>query len=417
MTVFESPRPTKDPSVANVSVTVQPNMPGIRSAGKDEKLGHLPVRNLWAMTDSASLKELDPSTLEPIGLSSQKALHPDLKGPLSCAHTMSDPATGDVYNYNLALGPNPTYRIFRTSAATGETEILAVLSGKGVKPAYLHSFFMTEDFVILCIWNAHFSHKGLKILSEQNLLDAISPFDKSEPNRWFVVDRKHGHGVVAEFQSPAAFCFHTVNAWQVGKDGKTDIMCEYVEYENTDVLHSLYYSNLLSSSEQAVTFNDEKGESSLGCLTQYRLSDIGNSPLKHGKDVPTAERVLQIPKRMAGDLPTINPNFEMRVSRYVYTTIHRGFSAFVDGLSKVDTVTKEVSYWDNQKGHTPGEAIFVPDPEGVNEDDGVLLSVVLDGFKETSYLVCLDARTMEEIGRADCGCPVGFGFHGAHIKA
>jgi torulene dioxygenase len=44
------------------------------------------------------------------------------------------------------------------------------------------------------------------------------------------------------------------------------------------------------------------------------------------------------------------------------------------------------------------------------------LSVVLDGFKETSYLVCLDARTMKEIGRANCGVPVGFGFHGAHIK-
>jgi torulene dioxygenase len=107
----------------------------------------------------------------------------------------------------------------------------------------------------------------------------------------------------------------------------------------------------------------------------------------------------------------------MKENRYVYTTVHRGFSAFVDGLSKVDTVTKEALYWDNQKGHTPGEAIFVPDPEGTDEDDGVLLSVVLDGFKEMSYLVCLDAKTMKEIGRAECGCPVGFGFHGTHLKA
>jgi torulene dioxygenase len=58
----------------------------------------------------------------------------------------------------------------------------------------------------------------------------------------------------------------------------------------------------------------------------------------------------------------------------------------------------------------------VPSPEGVDEDDGVLLSVVLDGFDETSYLVCLDTRTMKELGRAECDWAVGIGTHGAHIQ-
>ena len=55
------------------------------------------------------------------------------------------------------------------------------------------------------------------------------------------------------------------------------------------------------------------------------------------------------------------------------------------------------------------------DPEGGGEDEGVLLSVVLDGFRERSYLLCLDARTMREVGRADLGAVVGFGFHGIHV--
>jgi torulene dioxygenase len=52
----------------------------------------------------------------------------------------------------------------------------------------------------------------------------------------------------------------------------------------------------------------------------------------------------------------------------------------------------------------------------VDEDDGVLLSVVLDGFKETSYLLCLDARTMKELERAECDGAVGIGTYGVPIQ-
>lgn len=43
---------------------------------------------------------------------------------------------------------------------------------------------------------------------------------------------------------------------------------------------------------------------------------------------------------------------------------------------------------------SPGEAIFLPDPEGKGEgeDEGILLSVVLDGVAGKSYLLVLDAK-------------------------
>jgi torulene dioxygenase len=76
--------------------------------------------------------------------------------------------------------------------------------------------------------------------------------------------------------------------------------------------------------------------------------------------------------------------------------------------------TQEALIWNNPKAHTPGEAIFVPRPGGTEEDAGVLLSVVLNGSTGTSYLLCLDARTMTEMGRAEVGMAIGFGFHGVH---
>ena len=47
------------------------------------------------------------------------------------------------------------------------------------------------------------------------------------------------------------------------------------------------------------------------------------------------------------------------------------------------------------------------DPEGTEEDDGACLSGALDGRRGRSYLLCLDARTFEEVVRP-------FGFHGSH---
>lgn len=71
-----------------------------------------------------------------------------------------------------------------------------------------------------------------------------------------------------------------------------------------------------------------------------------------------------------------------------------------------------------KRGHSPGEPIFVPNPSAdpeVQEDDGILLSVVLDGFKGTSYLLVLDAKTLEELATAEVGGVVGIGFHGQHV--
>jgi torulene dioxygenase len=202
-------------------VTIAPNVPGIGTVEKsNNKAGNEgpEINNLVCFTDATTIKTLDPETLEPMGVTDQRSLHPDLSGPLSCAHAHFDPVTGDVYNFNLALGTSPTYRLFRTIRATGKTEVLATIS-KGLQAAYIHSFFLTEEYVILAIWPSYFASGGVKMLWERNILDAISPWNSKNETKWLVVDRKHGKGLVANFSSPASFSFHSVNAWQEQRDG------------------------------------------------------------------------------------------------------------------------------------------------------------------------------------------------------
>ena len=52
-----------------------------------------------------------------------------------------------------------------------------------------------------------------------------------------------------------------------------------------------------------------------------------------------------------------------------------------------------------------------------DEDAGVLLSVVLNAETERSFLLVLDAATLEELARAEAPHAIPFGFHGQFARA
>ena len=441
----------------NIGVTLSVNPPGLTPDassddgsvdGQDQRHAS-DVRSLWAKTDSALFKQIDPETLEPLGIATQDVLHPDLTGPLSAAHAKSDPHTGDIFNYNLEMGAQATYRVFRVSADTGETDILATITD--AEAAYLHSLMITRNHVVLCVWGGRYAYHGLKMLVEKNILDALAPFDPTKPAKWYVIDKGgggDGGGLVATYTSDPFFCFHTVNAWEEPSESESesvsesddpdaiDIVAELVAYENVDVLKRFYYDNLLSTAPASRGYMGEKGDSSRPQLTRWRLGSVPSKPEASAEGTQPQQSQQQqqqqqqqplpprrahqqwaAPRAASPELPVINPGYRTIPHRFVYGIADRGKSTFFDGLVKFDTCTQKAVYWERH-GHSPGEPIFVPDPAGYDEDDGVLLSVVLDGPNDHSYLVCLDATDMRELGRAMLdGVVIAFGFHGAHVPA
>lgn len=154
----------------------------------------------------------------------------------------------------------------------------------------------------------------------------------------------------------------------------------------------------------ATIAEDADGKTSVPQLARYRLSNIRRKSFIRGRQqqkMPQAGLVFRTPKFHTGELPSMIPRFKMKKNRYVWSIVNRGYSTFLDRISKFGLKTKEVLYWDNPQGHTLGEAIFVPNPNGVNEDDGVILSVILDGCKETSYLVSMELGERSVIGLLD----------------
>ncbi|RHZ56142.1 putative dioxygenase [Aspergillus thermomutatus] len=406
-TVFEPSGFNSNPQLVNANVTVVANMPGMLKHGPAVPASSQ-FKVLTCLTDANQITHAEPETLEPLAASTQQELHPELKGQLSCAHPQFDPETGDVYNYNLHLGARGTFRVYRTSASTSKTEVIATIS---TKPAYIHSFFLTEDYIILCIWPSYFKGFGASILWERNMLDAMK-FDPTAQTQWFVVDRRGQRGVVAKFVSPPFFAFHTINAFQEPESKHTvNIICDVVQYANMDVLHRAYYKDILSTDGEVSNFALKRSETPM--TVRYRLPRV---PIQSTvRTVAAAERVFEFE---SGELPTINPRFAAKRARYHYCTVNRGRTSFFDAIGKVDLETQTVEYWESETApHTPSEPIFIPDGTGEAEDAGYLLSVVLNGETGTSYLVCLDARTMTEVGRAEHNHAISFGLHENYYSA
>ena len=87
----------------------------------------------------------------------------------------------------------------------------------------------------------------------------------------------------------------------------------------------------------------------------------------------------------------------------------------LDRIVKVDTTDGSHRAW-HEPGSYPGEPVFVRDPDARSEDDGVLLSVTLDAARERSYLLVLDAGSLEELARATVPHAIPFGFHGQFAR-
>ena len=86
---------------------------------------------------------------------------------------------------------------------------------------------------------------------------------------------------------------------------------------------------------------------------------------------------------------------------------------FINELARVDVKKGERIAW-HERDQFPGEPVFVAAPGARSEDDGVVLSVVLDGKRGSSYLLVLDARDLSTVATAAVPHHIPFGFHGLH---
>ncbi len=207
--------------------------------------------------------------------------------------------------------------------------------------------------------------------------------------RILVFDRHNGQKV-GIYETEPGFAFHHVGAWE--EDGR--LVMEYCDHGSPAVIDALYLRRL----------REPRGE---GQRLGARLRRVVVDPA--GGTVRTEYRSDQ-----DIELPRINEEAcYLRPYRYAYGISTGEDSEYdsADTLAKVDNETGDAVVW-HEPGAYVGEPIFVGSPSGRGEDDGVILSVVLDAPRKRSYLLVLDAGSMTERARAYAPHGIPFGFHG-----
>ena len=327
-----------------------------------------------AMTETPIPVEFDAETLETVGV----AYEPP--GILTTAHPHLDRATKGMLNYSARLGPRNQYRFFLLRPDAEEPEVIARMPVG--EPAYMHSFGLSERWIVL----AEFPF----VVNPIRLATSGRPYIENyrwKPGlgtRFTLVDRATGEAT-GPFETDPCFGFHHVNAFE--RDG--EVVVDISVFDDPTIIEDLYLERLragtpVSSEPEVRRFRIRPDD---GTVTWERATEDGF------------------------DLPRINyGRCNERAYRYAWG-IGWGGAGWLERVIKADMETGETKAW-SEDGAYPGEPVFVAAPDAEGEDEGVLLSIVLDGVTETSYLLVLDAATLEERARAVVPERIPFGFHG-----
>jgi beta,beta-carotene 9',10'-dioxygenase len=327
------------------------------------------------MTETPIPVEFDGETLETVGV----AYKPP--GMLTTAHPHLDRASGGLLNYAAKIGPRNSYRFFHLAPGAEKPEVVGGLPVK--EPAYMHSFGLTERWLVLAEFPLVVNPISIP-LSGRPYIENYR-WKPERGTRFTLVDRDTGEAT-GPFETDPFFCFHHVNAYE--ENGA--VVVDACTYGSAQIVEDLYLDRLREGKPA------DRAE-----MRRFRI-DLASRKV-------TSEQLSE-----GLELPRINygRNNE-RPYRYVWGIDAE--SGWLDRIVKVDTEDRTAISW-HEDGCSPGEPVFVAEPDSSAEDAGVLLSVVFDARSGSSFMLVLDAVDLTELARAEAPHHIPYGFHGQFLK-
>ncbi len=340
-----------------------------------------------ALAETPIQVEFDPVTLASAGVLGWDT---STFGRMTTVHPHLDEHRREAINLVTRFGAASSYVLRRMDTGDARLSTTTLARARVREPAYIHSFGMSARHVVIAEFPL--------VVNPMALLLWLKPYIENfhwrpeRGTRFHVFDRETG-ALVRSVTTPAFFAFHHVNAFDL--DG--ELVVDLVAYDDASVIDAFYLHRL---EEPDVRIPQ-------GTLRRYRIPLVGAQGQSAG---PVRSELLS---PTAIELPSLD--YARRNTspehRYVYGVGLRAERGFYDQLVKVDLQERTTSTW-HEPGCYPGEGVFVGRPGRAAEDDGVVLSVVLDAHRGISFLLVLAAGTFTEVARAELPHPVLFGYHG-----
>lgn len=378
----------------NMNVNVYPYS---KVAGSSE----MKDRGYYALTDFWKIYEFNATNLNTIG--SVQAKIPGKPGKtalgflsfISTAHPLPEigKTSSLVFLTKLSLFPWEKHSVNLVRIkATDEREIVASIPVDQLP--YMHSFSVTKNYAIL-----FFSPIYINLVK---IAKTVHPFEGLD---WYGDRQTDVHvinlktGAVISMKTENTFTMHHANAYE-NENG--NIVLDLVTYDDPNFITSMTLDN----------FRDPKKRNNISFTAKFKRYYID---MKERNVTPYSFPNAKGQEFMTRfDFPKINEKYRAKKYCYMY-----GIAVKTDGksLTKGAVVKKDVC----EKGRDLAydldnvyfsETVFVPTPNSKDEDDGILLSSVLDANEKKSYLYIMDPKTMNVTNRAELPTIVPYTLHG-----
>uniref|UniRef100_A0A8C8A1T0 Carotenoid-cleaving dioxygenase, mitochondrial n=1 Tax=Oryzias sinensis TaxID=183150 RepID=A0A8C8A1T0_9TELE len=354
------------------------------------------------------------------------------------AHPHYDP-DGTTYNMGNSYGrKGALYNIIKVppekadikETLQGAEVLCSITPANKSHPSYYHSFAMSENYVVFI--EQPVKMDLLKIVTCNIRGKALSQgiyWDSNQETVFHLVDKHTGKVSPVKYYTKAISTFHQINAFEEDGFLMIDMCCA----DGGQAISNYLIQNLRKTGEALdEVYNTTERSFPRRFVLPLNLTsetptnqNLNTRPFSKASCTKISpDKVFCQHEDLHGDdlheyggleFPQINySRCNTKPYRYFYGC---GFRHMVgDSLLKVDLQDKTLKVW-QLKGFYPSEPIFVPAPEAVEEDEGVILSVVLTPSQDKgTFLLVLDAKTFEEVGRANVPINIPYGFHGIFTR-
>lgn len=333
-----------------------------------------------ALTEAPTPLAFNPETLK-----TEKPFSFDdsIEGQFSTAHPHFDPQTNEYTGFLIHFARSSEYVLYKMKANSNIRQKIG--SAKVSQPAYIHSFAITPHYIILT--EHPFVVKPIDLLlSNKAFIDNFKW--KPEQGTIFYVFNRDSGTLIGKYKTDAFFSLHNINAFE--SDNNT-ITLDLSTYPDAQIISAYKFDQL--TAKKKICFPHAR-------FSRFTINLDTNKVSAEHKDTVSLE------------MPRINyEKYNGKPYQFVYGVSADAKHAFPNQLIKMNVSTGSYSIW-TEPHCFPCEPLFIANPQANTEDNGVLLSIVLDSKNKNSFVLILDAQTMKELARATVPHHIPFTVHG-----
>merc|ERR550519_2633237 len=233
-----------------------------------------------------------------------------------------------------------------------------------------------------------------------NMLECVRWHGDNTDSLVYAVNLKTGE-TTSPMKTEAFYSTHHINAYEVTENELDTVVVDLV-------IPPWYALTNFTDKEAMLNTEDTGSMENLFEIRRYQIDLTNEQVFSSSWENNAAEAQ---PYYNQFDFPKVNPNYYGRHYCYAYgQAIVDVRRQYLVKKNVCDSTEDKIWY---KEEHYSGEPIFIPNPDGSSEDDGVLLVIVLDGATQLSYLLLLDGQSFETLAEARLETFIPMSIHGS----